>query len=786
MRTVLRILKWVGILLLVVIVGAASYAAAVVAQGRPQVAGTLRVGGLREAVEVVRDRWGVPHIRARNEHDLFFAQGYVAAGERLFQMDFFRRVARGRLSEVFGAVTLDDDKFLRTIGIGRAADAEARTLGGEPLEVLQAFSDGVNAYVASRGGRLPVEFRILGYRFEPWSPTDTVAFGKLMAWDLDGNWEEELLRQALVAKLGPEAALLTPGYPQGAPTIVSAAARDLALLRAYERVAAHLGLDAPDRGSNNWVLAGSRTETGKPLLANDPHLRIGMPSIWYEVHLVGGRYDVIGAAFAAAPGVIIGHNDRIAWGLTNGTVDLQDLYVERLHPSDPTRYQFRGRWERMRVVREAITVKGRAQPVVLDVRITRHGPIISGVLEHEARPLALRWVALDVAPVIPALGLLDRARTFQEFRAALRDWQIAPQNAIYADVDGNIGYQLPGRIPIRARGQGAVPVPGWTGEYEWTGWIPFDAHPTAYNPSEGMIVTANNKIVPDTYPYFLAVDWDPGFRAARIRGLLGATPKHSVESFAAIQYDVHQSVADLLLPDIAAVESADPHVRAATEILRRWDRRMTTDSAGALLFDAVFSRLLPAILGDRLGPDLEQRYEGAAAWHPWALRALLDHPESALWNGGGGRRTPSAVIEAVLRDAMADLTSRFGPPERWRWGLVHRARFAHTLGSVPALGLLLNGGEVESPGSYYTVNNAGYSRATHLQRTVASYRQIVDLAAFDRSVSVHTTGQSGVPFTRHYKDLIALWVSGRYHPQRYSPDAVAASRESVLRLEPAR
>jgi len=535
----------------------------------PQASGRIALDGLRGTVEVMRDQWGIPHIYAQNDLDLFFAQGFVHAQDRLWQMEFNRRAASGRLSEIFGPVTLDTDRFLRTVGLRRAAEVEAAQLDDETKRVLQAYVDGVNAYIASRRGRLPLEFALLRYVPEPWSPVDAVAFGKLMAWTLSGNWDSEILRAHLLSRFGEAGvARLMPAYPDEMPVIVPAGAdyrpfRSAAALR----LAAH----APARngtGSNNWVIAGSRTTTGAPILANDPHLEAAMPSIWYEMDLSSERFHVAGATFAGAPGVIIGHNERIAWGVTNAGPDVQDLYLERFDPDDPARYEFQGQWERATVVEESIIVKGRRDPVILPVRITRHGPILNGVVDGLDAFVALRWTALMPGTILGSVLRLDQARNWEEFREALRLWTVPAQNFVYADTDGNIGYQLPGRIPVRAKGNGLLPVPGWTGEYEWVGEIPFDELPSSFNPERGYIITANNRIIPDDYTHFIAAEWDPGFRAQRIETMLTAQPKVSPEVVADMQLDTSSLPAQAILRALRGVQIG----RARSIIARRASR----------------------------------------------------------------------------------------------------------------------------------------------------------------------------------------------------------------------
>ncbi|MGD1993661.1 MAG: penicillin acylase family protein, partial [Anaerolineae bacterium] len=540
MRTVGRIL--LALLLVVSVVGLAGVAYGTVTLRRvwPRTDGTVQVSGLEDEATVIRDSWGIPHIYASTSHDLFLAQGYAHAQDRFWQMEFWRRIGAGRLAEILGESAVDSDRFIRTVGWHRTAARELELLDDESRAALEAYAEGVNAYISSHRGRLGLEFTILGltgtdFEPEPWTALNTLTWAKVMSWDLGGNMSNELLRAQIADKLGASAIdVLMPPYDEDHPVIVPHPLSRTTLDAVPEAadMIHPLGTGA-GLGSNSWVIAGSRTATGMPLLANDPHLGIQMPSIWYEVGLhcdpVGPEcpFNVVGSSFPSAPGVIIGHNDRIAWGVTNLGPDVQDLFIERINLENPSQYQFQGEWHDIDIVREVIEVAGREEPLVVDVRITRHGPIINDVgggTEEKWtfgwQPLALSWTALQPGTLIRSLLLLDQARNWEEFRHAISYWDAPSQNVVYADVEGNIGYQSPGRIPIRAAGDGTMPVPGWSGEYEWVDTIPYDGLPRSFNPAEGYVVTANNAVVRPDYPYFLTSDWSEGFRAQRIVDLI--------------------------------------------------------------------------------------------------------------------------------------------------------------------------------------------------------------------------------------------------------------------------
>jgi len=796
-----RILKAIGVLIVVVLVVSLCLVAAVGGGGYyyllqrplPQIDGTLQVAGLKGRVEVVRDKWGVPHIYAHlgGEDDLFFAQGYVCAQDRLFQMDFNRRIGSGRLAEVVGKPGLSTDEFMRTLGLRRVAEMEASYPDQDPetRAALEAYARGVNAFIESHRDNLPLEFTILGYVPEPWQAADTLVWAKVMALSLSGNYSSELLRAALIEKLGADRAReLTPPYSKDAPVIVPSGASYHGTgaedLLAWDRqMRAWLGAEGPGIGSNNWVVAGDATVTGKSLLANDPHLGIQMPSIWWEVHLVGGRYDVIGATFPGVPGVVIGHNRRIAWGVTNVGPDVQDLYLEKVNPANPHQVEFKGQWEDVQVVEEVIRIKG-GETKTLEVLVTRHGPIVTDVLAQATQPMALRWTALDERSTIPQSILqLGRAGNWEEFRAALAYWTVPSQNFVYADVDGNIGYQMPSRIPIRAKGEGLVPVPGWTGEYEWTGYIPYDELPRVYNPAQGYVATANHRVIGDEYPYFISYDWDPGYRATRIVEVLESKAKLSADDFRALHADVTSVPARTLVPALLKLSPQSEDQRRAMDALRGWDYRLTTDSVPAAVYEVWLNRLGPNTFGDELG-DLADSYSGRMGVR--MLVGLVETPGSPWFDDvtTTGKETWDDVALRSLDEAVAFLRERLGSDEKgWQWGKLHTATFAHQLGAVQPLDLIFNKGPFPNGGDGFTVNNTGYD-SQYQQRTVPSYRQIIDLSDWSKCVSVHTTGQSGHPGSPHYADFIPLWLAVDYHPMLYERGDMEANKEGVLVLMP--
>jgi penicillin amidase len=774
----------------------------------PKTAGTVDLKGLQAPVTIIRDDWGIPHIYASNAHDLFFAQGYAHAQDRFWQMEFSRRIGSGRLSEVLGKSALGQDRFIRTIGWHRAARRDLEQMEEDALAALESYAEGVNAYISTHQGRLGLEFTVLGltgtsFEVEPWTPLNSISWGKVMAWDLSGNRKAELLRAHVADRLGKIAVDdLVPPYSNDYPVIVTETPSTASLQAVPDVAIQPLALgDGGHLGSNNWVVAGERTETGTPLLANDPHLGIQMPSIWYEIGLhcepVGPDcpYQVVGASFAGTPGVIIGHNERIAWGVTNLGPDVQDLFIEKVNPENPNQYAYRGEWHDMEIIREEIHVAGRDDPVVVDVRLTHHGPIINDVAggteeswSFSWQPLALSWTALQPGTLVKSILLLDQAHDWESFRQALSYWDAPSQNFVYADVEGNIGYQAPGRIPIRAAGDGSRPVPGWTGEYEWVDTIPFDALPRSFNPAEGYLVTANNAAVPPDYPYLITQDWAPGYRACRICELVDSDPALSIDDMRAIQADNAPAWAQEVLPYVTALSSDRPRLAEAIELLRTWNGHTSRDSAGAALFEAFRLHLIDATTADELGEDLLKEAR------PQVMNALLNMlpDRTSVWFDDvttPEMETRDEILLKALEEAVADLTESQGSKmETWHWGEMHTASFENqSLGQcgIGPVEALFNRGPYPVDGTLATVNQADYSLSNpYTVRTIASYRHIIDLGDLTRSISMHTTGQSGHPFHRHYADMIDAWRDVEHHPMLWEREDVEANAEGILTLMP--
>jgi len=789
----------------------------------PQWSGAFTLPGLTTPVEVLRDKHGIPHIYAQNRADLFRAQGYVHAQDRLWQMEQNRRIAQGTLSAVFGDVALEADRFSRIVGFWRAAQTELAALDAETRQALDWYAEGVNAYMAARPGRLAAEFNLLRFAPEPWTALDTLGFTKVMGWSLSINWESELTRLRLALQLDPyRAAELEADYAPPNPVILEALGAESAqrllstaglLLNQYESVKEFLDSHGAlvfgmGQGSNSWAIAPKASLTGRPMLANDPHLSMTMPGPFYEIHLAAPDYEVSGVSFAGAPGVVIGHNDRIAWGVTNAFADVQDLYVERLHPDDATRYEFRGEWEEAQVFDEVIQVRRRAQPHVERVVVTRHGPLISGLLDGETVatangaqslqtiPLALRWTGHEPGQVVRSVLQLNTATNWQEFDAALAGWSTPPQNFTYADADGYIGYVMAGDVPQRDRNPGLVPAPGWTGEYEWSGLIPHGELPRLFNPESGRIVTANNKMVGDDFPHFLGIEYYPGWRAARLETLLKDKERHTVRDLEQMQLDTMSTFAAGLAPWIAQLESRSLTERIALGALRDWNYRMDPESIAPTVFHFTLMQLLQKTFGDKLGDTLPG-YLGIP-FNPlfsstgFFLRAetrlleLIDNHEQSFWYTDmqtGRDRNREELLREAFHDALRYLRDEVGESvTRWQWGRHHQVRYVHPLGSVFILKTFFNRGPYPIGGDSTTPLQTHHvaQLPLNLVKVAPAYRQIYEVGYWDRTKSVTINGQSGHPLSKQYDDQIDMWREGEYHAMPWTRAAVEA--EAVYRM----
>ncbi len=741
--------------------------------------GTVRLAGLDRPVEVRRDTWGVPHIYARTQHDLFMAQGFVAAQDRLWQMEMWRRAGEGRLAEVLGPNYVARDRIARALRYRGDWNAEYASYSPDSRAIVAAFVQGVNAAItdAKRRHALPIEFSLLGFEPTPWTPD--VPLQRLAAFSMTRNASAEVTRARRLTLLGKELTeQLWPLDPVHAIDPVDGfdyAGIDEKAVAAMIDAAGPITY-AAIQGSNNWVVSGAKTATGKPILANDPHRAIQNPSLRYLTHLVGPGWNVIGSGEPGVPGVAIGHNDRIAFGITIVGMDQQDLYVETLGPcaTDGGRcYLHQGQWKPLR--REVDTIRVKSEPPrVVVTEYSVHGPIV-GEDSTRHRAFALKFVGAEpgTAGYMGSLSL-DRARDWKTFQQAVSRWKLPTENLVYADVDGNIGWIAAGLMPLR-HWTGTLPVPG-TGGYEWSGFLPFDSLPMAYNPASGFIATANDNILPPGYTHPLNYEFSVPFRGNRLRDVLARENNLTVARMQALQHDDYSMPAAQLVPLLAnAARRFNADNGPAVQRLTRWDFRMSRDANQVIWFHAWVDAL-----GDRVFAPRVPANARAAIGSRWSLTALIDllrRPDGAF--GANPDSTRDGLLLAALGDAERTVLATYGADStRWRWGSLHTASFAHPISRAFDLPSVSRAGDANT---VYASGGPG-----DRQTAGASYREIIDLADWDRSVATSTPGQSGQPGSPHYGDLLPLWGRDEYFPLAFSRQAVEKATRHVLMLEPER
>ncbi len=825
----------------------------VVRDSFPQTDGDVALPGLDGKVEVLRDAHGIPQVYAGTSHDLFYAQGFVQAQDRFFEMDVRRHTTAGRLSEMFGESTLEVDKTIRTMGWRRVAEQELSRLSPETQAYLQAFSDGVNAYIHTHSpSEMSLEYAVLGlqnqdYQVEDWSPADSVAWLKAMAWDLRGNMEDEIQRGLMSGSHTPdEIADLFPPYPydrhrpivdQGAvvdkvfeqnatgsgtrkpsrPPLDPAAEHALgqvdAALRGMPSMLAGSGQGTDGIGSNGWVVDGDHSTTGKPILANDPHLGVSVPGIWYQMGLhcttlsADCPFDVSGVTFSGLPGVVIGHNQQIAWGFTNLGPDVLDLYLEKVEGKS---YLYDGKQRPLQMRDEEIKVHGRAKPFRFTVRSTRHGPLLSDVSPQlstvganapagadapdrgNGYAVSIQWTALTPSNTADAVFELDKATDWQQFRAGAADFAVPSQNMVYADRAGNIGYQAPGRIPIRKSGNtGDYPALGWLKADDWTGkYVPFTALPSLLNPSDGFVATANQAVAGPEYPYYLGDSWAYGYRSQRIADLLQRKARVSVADMSRIQLDTRNGFAPTFVPYLLKVFMPSDYLAGGQRLLNSWDYRQTPGSAAAAYYNAVWRNTLALTFHDELKESVWP--DGGGRWFE-VMRRLLADPTSHWWddvNTDGVIETRDDILQQAMADARDELVRRQARRAvDWTWGHQHQLDLENQTLGQSDIGLvrwLFNRGGYQVGGGDEIVDATKWNAAADDYHVTAapSMRMVISLADLDKSRWVNLTGVSGHAFSRHYVDQTKLWVDGRTLPWVSSRRAVQDAAEDTLTLRP--
>jgi penicillin G amidase len=743
--------------------------------------GKLSIPGLTQSVTVLRDRWGVAHIYAQNQHDLFFGQGFVAAQDRLFQMELWKRSGQGRLAEVLGPSALLRDINARRLRYRGDMEAEYESYSPDTEAILRAFTDGINAEISSLTGKgeagLPLEFQLAGFRPEPWTPEDCL--NRMAAFSMTGNAYSELRNAELVAKLGARRAtaaldldpqvMLDPAPGADFGGLTPSLLKDL--VGSDRRV--EFPSDAAE-GSNNWTVSGKLTISGKPMLANDPHRVIAVPSLRYIVHLIAPGWNVIGAGEPGLPGVALGHNQRIAWGFTVFGLDQQDLYLEELNPTDSLEYKTPSGWKHMQVEHERFRIKGR-MPVEMDLKFTRHGPVL---WEDAKYALALHWVGAEpgTAGYLGSLAVA-RAENWQEFEQAMERWKVPSENIVYADTEGNIGEHSTGLAPLRKNWTGLLPVPGAAG-YEWAGFVPNSQLPHSFNPPAGFIATANHRMTPEKYPYNVGFEWAAPYRFHRIEEVLSRTRdgggRFTLQAMESLQTDVVSLPARELLKLLTA---ASPKPTAPARLLLRWDGTLSCESAAAALYEVWLQQLRKAI-----AQKAKFTEDVADLSVKKVLEQLSTPPADAFGNSPAAAR--NQLLVETLDLAWKETEQLLGPnPQKWSWGKLHTVRFRHSLDQVPGAPQLVDLGPVVRPGDGTTVNSTSFAGSSFAQEAGASYREILDSSDWDRSVAVNAPGQSGQPGSPHYSDLLPLWDKGQYFPLLYSREAVEPEAKDRLLLE---
>ncbi|MDD8030714.1 MAG: penicillin acylase family protein [Acidobacteriota bacterium] len=767
-----RIFRVLIIVVVFLVLGASVFVFLSFHSSLPSKKDTLQIPGLQAEVIVNWDRWGVPHIKAQNEPDLFLASGYVQARERLWQMELLRRVAQGRLSEILGKPGLKHDIKCRVLGIPVAIERDYQKLSPEMKELLAAFASGVNVFIQQIKWDWPPEFMILRIRPEPWEIKDTLSVKHLLALGLAADLTSEIARMNLIKRAGIEAVeLLEPGldFPP-----------DSEIRLDYLRLG---GVNQEFiQGSNNWVISGELTETGRPFLANDPHLGITVPPIWMEISLECPDYKVAGVTVPGVPLVIIGHNQRIAWGVTNSYADVQDIFVEKVD-WDKESYFRQGEWKPFSFRTEVVKIRGEKNSQTLEIRWTDEGPLLNPHLLNSETPISLRWTIYEGDTTVTGLYLINKARNWNEFCAGARRFENPSQNFVYADIDGNIGYYLTGKIPIRKKEAAVYAYPGWREDSLWTGYLSEEQKPNQFNPTSGFIVTANNNIAPPDYSHYLGFDWLLPDRKLRIEELIKAQKKHSLESMIAIQNDVYSRRAERVKKVLNEIRLSEPEAEQARKLLIQWSGEVKEGMAPAI-FEVFWAKLQKLTFYD----DLSFYYQEAANYFrakEAGLEKILDDPDSDWFDliDTEQRESREEIIEKALLETMKELKKRFGQnQEKWDWAKMHSLNYQHLLGEKWFLGFL-NSGTYPMIGDETTVKA---SLATNdWQTTIGqSCRFIVDLSNLDNSLMVLTSGESGHFMSPHYSDQIPLYLNSLYHQWAFSEEAVSKIKSRTVTMVP--
>ena len=781
MKTLKRISLYFLVLVLVVLSVAAIYISRLSKRGLPDYASTIRIEGLEKTVKVYRDVHGIPHIYATSEHDLYMATGYVMAQDRLWQMDLLRRVTLGRLSEIFGDSFMETDLLLRSLRYSKKSEQLLKTSPKETIMILEAFAKGVNRYIEHNKGNYPLEFSILGYEPEKWEPLHSLNLIGYMAWDLKSGWGELVLEKIRAKVDSAHFTGLLPDSENQNSVVFDSCQNELLSsnrLTELDRLD-KLGLDVFS-GSNNWAVSGKKSTTGKPLLANDMHLSYNIPGTWIEMHqVVEGSLNVSGLALPGQPFIVVGHNDSIAWGMTNTYVDNLDYYEEKINPNDTNQYLFNGKWERFDIHQEVIVSKGGAKHNFI-YRTNHRGPVVSRAKKISDRVLTIRWTGDVESNELYCIYKVNRARNWQEFKDAFITFRALGQNI--ADVRGNIGLYCCAGVPIRKRDKIYAVLPGCTDEYDWQGMVPFEELPHLYNPSCGYVSSANNPTAYDSYPYHIGTWYSLPYRIDRIREMLKAKEKLSLKDFERMQNDQHSKFAELflnkLLPYLNNGSNWSETERTAIQILKNWDYNMSSDAAAPALLDKWAYNLTIFAFKDEMGEDLFKSFLQVGNIPRQALFNLLKNPNSPWIDNieTEKKETFSDIALGSFRETIKAFEKDCGNDTmKWHWGNFHQLTLAHPLSKVRVLDKIfkLNRGPYKVGGSYHTI--APYTYPFFEPGNVnhgASHRSIYDIGDWDSSVSVIPTGISGISSSKFYCDQTSLYINGEYHEDYYSTENV--------------
>ena len=764
----------------------------------PKIDGKINIRGIKEPIDIIRDIWGVPHIFARNDYDLFFTQGFVQAQDRFWQMEINRRTARGGLSEIFGKIALDTDRTARIFGFNRLGRNDYSQASSEVKTIFKAFADGVNAFLNNPNSKLPVEFTLLRYKPNVWKPEDSATIGRLMLWQLSHAWYGEVIKAKIIEAVGEEqASELDIIYPSENPCTLPKGIEfnifENGVLKPFSGPYLSRG-----QGSNSWVISKNRALDENIYLCNDMHLVLMMPGIWYETHLESPETHTAGVTLAGVPMILVGHNNNIAWGSTLAFTDAEDLFIEKLNENS-TQYEYKGKWEDLEIIQEQIIVKGEKNPHNEAVLITSHGPIISDVIGYTQQRVAVNSMALRPSKAFKGYYLLNKAQNWDDFVKAMQCIDATQLNMTFADSQGNIGYWVTGRVPIRSKGNGTIPVLGWTGEYEWVDEVPFNEMPHAFNPQEGYIISCNHQIIPDDFHYFLGAVWMNGYRAKRFKELIEEKTKLSPEDCQKIQMDVKCLPALELISHLKEIEAefqSHPDITMALRLLLEWDGFMSTESVAATIYEILRYFLIRDILMRSLDHDLVDSFMGKG-FHPILyhsneffghdiviLLRLLTNPSSKWITNAGG--TKDLLSRNLIKTIDWLKTNVSKSPDKWQWGKLHRVTFSHAMALQKPLDQVFNRGDVSLGGNTDTLCQA----ASHsdgqfrVNAWAPSHRQIINLNDFSKSLMIAPPGQSGHLGSPHYDDMIKPWCSGIYHPMLWTRSEIENQSEGILHLKP--